>query len=94
MPARESAVKKPGALELLGERPKSEGAEAVPRLLPEFPKLEPGGDRFEPVPTLVIRGKAGADIEELFAGVLPKLPLRAGAVVVPTRAAAPEEVVV
>ena len=40
----------------------------------EFPKEELAGGALSPVPTFVIRGKAGADIDDPLSCVLPKLP--------------------
>ncbi len=96
-PLRESAVKKPGWFEDEDERPKSVEGERDERVLLELPKEELTGGALLPVPTFVIRGKAGADIDELLSCELPKLPkplLRDGESDAPARVPAePGEVV-
>jgi hypothetical protein len=67
-------VKNPGWFEDDDGRPKSVEGDKEERVLLELPKEELAGGALPPVPTFVIRGKAGADIDEPLSCELPKLP--------------------
>ncbi|MFN0019368.1 MAG: hypothetical protein ACKVP0_13975 [Pirellulaceae bacterium] len=104
IPLRESAVKKPGWLEEddAEGRPNKEGG-VEERAVLELPKEEPPKEGLPvdkvapvpPVPTLVSRGKAGADMVELSPNELLELPAPFGETDIPPRLPeAPGEVVV
>ena len=104
MPLRESAVKKPGWLDDddAEGRPNKEGGDEERDVLElpkdELPKEELPVDKVAPVPpvpTLVSRGKAGADMVELSPKELLELPVPFGETDIPPRLPAPPgEVVV
>ena len=89
IPLRESAVKKPGWLddgEAEGRPNKDGGVEERAAL--ELPKEELPVDKVAPVPpvpTLVSRGKAGADMVELSPNELLELPAPLGETDIPPR---------
>jgi len=94
IPLLESAVKKPGWLEddEVEGRPNKEGG-AAERAVLELPKEEPPKEELPvervapvpPVPTLVSRGKTGADMVELSPNELLELPVSFGETAIPPR---------